>query len=115
MSGFINFIGWLVALGLIGITVMLALNKQSGLKLIQHRVDMLPQAMLVRYAGLTVLAIIAAWLGAPKVLFGVLTAIAIIGFGDAYIYRRAGHPFWFHLAIGGATAFGAFLSLFAMS
>lgn len=115
MAGFVNFVGWLLALGLIGITVMLAMNKQSGLKLIQHRVELLPQAMLVRYAGLTVLALVASWIGAPRVVFSLLLAIAVISLGDTFIYRRAGHPFWLHLAIGGVAAFGAFLSLFAMS
>lgn len=115
IEGFVNFVSWALALGLIAITVMLAMNKQSGLKLIQHRVELLPQAMLVRYAGLTALALIASWIGAPRILFGLLVAIAVIGLGDTYIYRRAGHPFWLHLAIGGAAAFGAFLSLFAMS
>ncbi|RNF35708.1 hypothetical protein [Paracoccus methylarcula] len=115
MATLVNWLGWLLALAMIGVTVLLAFNKQSGLKLIQHRVEMLPQAMLVRYAGLTALALIASWIGAPRVLFGLLVAIAVIGLGDTYIYRRAGHPFWLHLAIGGAAAFGAFLSLFAMS
>lgn len=115
MAEFINIVGWILALGLIGITVMLALNKQSGLKLIQHRIELLPQAMLVRYVGLAVLALVASWIGAPRVLFGLLLAIAVISLGDTFIYRRAGHPFWLHLAIGGVAAFGAFLSLFAMS
>ncbi|RJE85286.1 hypothetical protein [Paracoccus onubensis] len=115
MATLVNWFGWLLALAMIGVTVLLALNKQSGLKLIQHRIDMLPQAMLVRYAGLTVLAVVASWFGAPRVLFGLLIAIAVISLGDTYIYRRAGHPFWLHLAIGGAAAFGAFLSLFAMN
>lgn len=115
MASLVNWFGWLLALAMIGITILLALNKQTGLKLIQHRVEMLPQAMLVRYAGLTVLAVVASWLGAPRILFGLLIAIAVISLGDAYIYRRADHPFWLHLAIGGAAALGAFLSLFAMN
>lgn len=115
MATLVNWLGWLLALAMICVTLLLAFNRQSGLRLIQHRVEMLPRAMLVRYAGLTVLALIASWIGAPRVLFGLLAAIAVIGLGDTYIYRRAGHPFWLHLAIGGAAAIGAFLSLFTMS
>ncbi|MBU3030264.1 hypothetical protein [Paracoccus marinaquae] len=115
MQTLLTWIGWIVALLLLATTLLLAFNKESGLKLIQHRVEMLPQAMLVRYAGLAVLALIASWFGAPRVLFGLLTAIAVIGLGDAFIYRRAGHPFWLHLVVGGAAAIAAFLSLFAMN
>ena len=115
LTSFLSFLGWAVALLMVAITVLLAMNKQTGLRMIQHRVEMLPQAMLVRYAGMTVLALIVAWIGAPRVLFGLLLAIAVIGFGDAFIYRRAGHPFWAHLVIGGAAGIGALLSLFAIS
>ena len=115
LASFLDFVAWAIALLMIAVTVLLAMNKQTGLRMIQHRVDLLPQAMLVRYAGITVLALIAAWIGAPRVLFGLLMAIAVIGFGDTFIYRRAGYPFWLHLIIGGAAAIGALLSLFAMS
>ena len=114
-ASFVTFLTWGIAILLIGVTALLALNKQSGLSMIQHRVELLPQAMLVRYAGLSLLALIASWLGAPRVVFGVLVGISVIGFGDAFIYRRAGHPFWLHLIIGGAALLGAFLSLFAMN
>ncbi|MFV0383102.1 hypothetical protein [Paracoccus sp. (in: a-proteobacteria)] len=115
LSSLVHLIGWGVALLMVAVTVMLAMNRQTGLKMIQHRPEMLPQAMLVRYAGLTALALVSAWIGAPRVLFGLLLAIAVIGLGDTFIYRRAGHPFWLHLAMGCAAAFGAFLSLFVMS
>lgn len=115
IDAFLHYIAWGLVIILAGITVLLALNKQSGLALIQHRPEMLPQAMLVRYAGMTVLALITAWIGAPRVLFGVLLAVSVIGFGDAFIYRRADHPFWLHLIVGGAALFCAFLSLIAMN
>lgn len=111
----IGFLGWAATLALIGVTLLLALNRQSGLRLLQHRVDMLPQAMLVRYAGLAVLALVASWLNAPRILFAMLLAMAVIGLGDAFIYRQAGHPFWLHLAVGVAALIAAFLSLFAMN
>lgn len=114
IESLLHFFAWAIALLMIAVTVMLMMNKQTGLKMIQHRADMLPQAMLVRYAGLTVLALVTAWIGAPRVLFGVLLGLSVIGFGDAYIYRRAGHPFWLHLIVGGASLLGALLALIAM-
>ncbi len=115
LASLVTLVSWATALLLVVITVMLAMNKQSGLKMIQHRVEMLPQALLVRYAGLSVLALIASLLSAPTVAFSMLLAMAVIGFGDAYIYRRAGHPFWLHVAVGGLALFGALLSLIAMN
>ncbi|MBO6775278.1 MAG: hypothetical protein JJ897_07190 [Marinibacterium sp.] len=115
MSTVLPVIGWAVAIFMGLVTVLLAMNKTSGLKLIQHRVDMLPQALLVRYGGLTVLALIAAWLNAPRMLAAMLASFALIGFGDAFIYRRAGHPFWLHLAGAVLAAVGAILALFAIS
>lgn len=111
----VNFLSWAVALLLIVVTVMLAMNKQTGLKMIQHRADMLPQALLVRYGGLTLLALISSWVGAPTMTFAFLLAIAVISFGDVFIYRRAGHPFLIHLIIGSVAGLGALLSLFAMN
>lgn len=115
MSGLVTLIGWIAALALIAVTLLLAFNKQSGLKMIQHRAELLPQAMLVRYAALALLALIGSLMGWPRLLFAMLLAFAVIGFGDAFVYRRAGHPFWLHLVVGGAAAIGALLSLFSMN
>lgn len=111
----LQIIGWVAAALLVVVTLLLALNKQTGLKVIQHRADMLPQAMLVRYAGLSALAVLAVFFGAPRLLFSMLLALAVIGLGDAFIYRRAGHPFWLHLIVGAASLIGAFLALFSIS
>lgn len=115
LHGLVQIIGWCVAIGLGIVTLLLATNRQSGLRMIGHRVEMLPQAMLVRYGGMTLLAVIAAWLGLPTILFAILLAFAVIGFGDAYIYRRVGHPFRLHLIAGGAATVGALLALIAKS
>ncbi|MCV6584931.1 MAG: hypothetical protein OIF47_05310 [Marinibacterium sp.] len=115
MGMLLSIIGWAVAISLVVITAMLALNKSSGLKLIQHRTDMLPQVLLVRYGGMAVLSLLAAWFNAPRVLFSMLLAFAVIGLGDAFIYRRAGHPFWLHLVVGGLAGLGALLALFSIS
>lgn len=115
VSSLVTIVGWVVAIFMVVVTLLLAMNKQTGLKLIQHRTDMLPQALLVRYAGMTLLALLAAWLNAPTFLFAMLLAFAVIGLGDAFIYRRAGHPFWLHLAGGVVAALGAIIALFSFS
>lgn len=115
IASFVNLLSWLVAALLIVVTVMLAMNKQSGLKMIQHRPEMLPQALLIRYGALTLLALISSWVGAPTMSFAFLLAIAVISLGDAFIYRRRGYPFQIHLIIGGVAAVGALLSLFALN
>lgn len=113
LAGLAQVILWMAAGALALVTGLLALNRQSGLALIGHRAEMLPQAMLVRYGGLTLLALIGLWLQAPAFLFAVLTVFAVIGLGDAFIYRRAGLPFRLHLITGGAALFGALLALLA--
>lgn len=114
LATLLTYIGWSVAIFMIAVTVLLALNKQSGLKLIQHRADMLPQAILVRYAGMSLLALLAVWFSAPSILFAMLLSFAVIGLGDTFIYRRAGHPFWLHLGAGAAAAIAAVIALLAI-
>ncbi|MEM9127844.1 MAG: hypothetical protein AAGB28_18790 [Pseudomonadota bacterium] len=106
--------GWAAAIGLIYVTFLLARNSDAGLKYIQHRADMLPQAMLVRYGGMSLLAVLAVWFNAPRMLFAILLSFAVIGLGDAFIYRRAGHPFWMHLAVGIVTGLGAVIALISI-
>lgn len=112
LHGVLVILGWVVALFLALVAVLLLLKKETGLKLIQHRAELLPQAMLVRYAAAAVLALVAVWLDAPRVLFAVMLMIAIVGFGDAYVYRRAGHPFWMHLGVGIGALIGVLIALF---
>ncbi len=114
LSTLVTIAGWLAVAFMVTVTVLLALGKERGLKLVQHDRDHLPQALLVRYAGLSLLALLAAWIGAPSVLFGLLLGFAVICFGDAFIYSRAGKPHWIHLIGGGVAAIGALVSLFAM-
>ncbi|MBJ6373255.1 hypothetical protein [Sedimentitalea arenosa] len=114
LSTVTTIIGWAAVIFMLAVTVLLAMNKQTGLKLIQHRPEMLPQALLVRYAGLTLLALLAVLINAPTILFAMLLSFAVIGLGDAFIYRRAGHPFWLHLFGGGAAFIGAIIAFFAI-
>ncbi len=112
METLMTIIGWATALFLGLVTVLLLMRKESGLKLIQQRSEMLPQAMLVRYLAAALLALVAAMLGAPRVLFAMMLMIAVVGFGDAYIYRRQGHPFWMHVGLGIGATIGALIALF---
>lgn len=112
MHGILVILGWVAVLFLALVAVLLLLKRETGLRLIQHRAELLPQAMLVRYVAAAVLALVAVWIGAPRLLFAVMLMIAIVGFGDAYVYRRAGHPFWMHLGVGGGAALGALIAVF---
>lgn len=114
LSSLVTIIGWAAVIFMVAVTALLATNRQTGLKLIQHRPEMLPQALLVRYVGLALLALLAALLNAPAILFAMLLSFAVIGMGDAFVYRRAGHPFWLHLAGGGAAFVGAIIAFFAI-
>ena len=111
----VQIIGWIAALAMALVALLLAFNRQTGLSLIQHDMRLLPQAMLVRYAVLALLAALGAWFKVPLFLFAILLAFALIGFGDAFIYRRAGEPHWFHLCVGGVSLIGALLALITMS
>ena len=103
----------LAAVALLAVTLMLALGWQSGLRVIGHRIESLPQAMLVRYGALTLLAALSAWLNLTDFLFAVLIVLAVIGLGDALIYRRQRYPFWLHVTVAAIATFGALLALFA--
>jgi len=114
LSTLLTIVAWAAVAFVALAALLLARNSERGLTLLQHRVDMLPQAMLVRYAGLGSLALLAALFNAPRLLFAMLVAFAVIGLGDAYVYRAAGHPFWMHAAVGGLAAVGAVVALYAM-
>lgn len=101
------------AIGLLAITLLLALGWQSGLRMIGHRVEALPQIMLVRYGALTLLAALGVWLNLADFLFAVLIVLAVIGLGDALVYRRMRYPFWLHMTVATIATIGALLALFA--
>ena len=89
LLGLVQIMTWIAAGLLAVIAVMLAMNSMLALKWIGHRVELLPQAMLVRYGGMALLAASAAWLGLPSLLSSTLVVFAVIGLGDAFIYHRA--------------------------
>ncbi len=103
---------WIIAAGFAVIVVMMIMNSRSAMKYIGHRVEMLPQAMLVRYGGMALLAVCAAWLGRPALLASTLLVFAVIGLGDAFIYYRARLPFKIHLVSGGVALALAILTQF---
>lgn len=111
LLGLVQTLTWIAAGLLAIVVVLLAMNRQAGLKMIGHRVEMLPQAMLVRYGGMALLAAIAAFLGLPSLLAATLFVFAVIGLGDTFIYRRAGLPFLRHLFVGGVALLLALLAL----
>ena len=115
LSTLLTIVAWAAVAFVALASLLLARNSERGLTLLQHRVDMLPQAMLVRYGGLGVLALVAALFNAPRLLFAMLLAFAVIGLGDAWVYHRAGHAYWMHLAAGLLAGLGALLAVFSIS
>jgi hypothetical protein len=115
LASLATWFGWSVAIFLVIVTFLLATNRASGLKLVQHQVEFLPQAMLVRYIGLSTLALIAVVLNAPRMFFAMMLSFAVISLGDLYIYRRAGQPFWMHAIAACISGVGAVLALFSFN
>ncbi len=105
----------IAALALAVVTVLLATNRQSGLRLIGHSTEMLPQAMLVRYGGMALMALIGVWLNLPGFLLAVMIVCAVIAYGDAFVYRREVYAFRLHLIVAGLASAGALLAYFAQS
>lgn len=103
---------WIIAAGLVVIVVLMLMNSRSAMKYIGHQAEMLPQAMLVRYVGMALLAICAAWLGRPALLASTLLVFAVIGLGDAIVYRRTERLFKIHLVVGGGALILAALTQF---
>ena len=59
--------------------------------------------MIDRYIAFTFLALAAAWHGDPLVIAVLFVAFAFMGFADAVIYARDGHPFIKHAGAGVAA------------
>ena len=76
-------------------------------------VEQLPQVMADRYVMMTALALAAAWFGHPGVIAVLFASFAYMGFHDAVIYARAGHPVTKHVAAGIAAGAVSGLAAFA--
>jgi hypothetical protein len=107
----------LSAVGVV-ITALLALaflrDPQRGLVQTTHRLELLPLVMADRYVAFTLLALAATLYGDFAVIAGLFSVFAFMGFADAWIYARAGHPFTKHLFAGLAASLVAVIGLAAV-
>ncbi|MEO1140052.1 MAG: hypothetical protein AAFW87_11415 [Pseudomonadota bacterium] len=97
------------------LSVLFLRDPIGGLATTTHRAEKLPEVMTDRYIAFTFLAIGATLyqdLNVIAVLFG---AFAFMGFADAYIYARGGHPYKKHLAAGVAASVVVVVACMAMS
>jgi len=88
-------------------------DPEAGLLDTTHRAEQLPQVMTDRYVAMTFLAIAAAIYGDPLVIVVLFISFSFMGFADALIYRRAGHPIVKHVAAGAAALIVVVVALFA--
>jgi len=86
----------------------------GGLRQTTHRAEFLPQVMTDRYIAMTLLAIAATLYRDLAVIAVLFTSFAFMGYADAYIYRRAGHPMAKHLASGIAATIVVIFALMAL-
>lgn len=86
----------------------------SGLAQTTHRLEQLPQVMTDRYIAFAGLALFATLYGDLKVIAALFAAFAFMGFADAFIYHRAGHPTAKHMAAGAAATLVVLVALFAL-
>lgn len=85
-----------------------------GMKQATHRLENLPQVMTDRYIAFTILAIGATLYGDLKVIAVLFGTFAFMGFADALIYARGGHPYGKHLAAGIAAGLVVLVALLAL-
>lgn len=97
------------------LAVLFLRDPAAGLADTTHRAGQLPQVMADRYVMMTALALGAAWFGHPGVIAFLFATFAYMGFHDAAIYARAGHPVLKHVlagvaagAVSGVAAFAQF-------
>jgi len=110
-----------VAMAAVGVAVtgLLAFlfirDPARGLVLTTHRAEFLPRVMADRYSAMCLLAVGATLHGDLKVIAWLFAAFALMGFWDAAIYARAGHPHFKHLLSGIASAAVVVVSVAAMA
>jgi hypothetical protein len=94
----------------LGVTITLALaisflvSPAFGMAQAQHRLERLPRVMTDRYVAFVALALGATLYGDLAVIAYLFAVFAFMGFADAVIYARSGHPNWKHIAAGVAAA-----------
>jgi hypothetical protein len=80
-----------------GLGVLFALNPARGMAAASHHAPQLPLVMSDRYIGTAFLLLGVLVYGNMGLLAWFMAVVGIAGFGDVYIYRRAGRPVMPHL------------------
>lgn len=94
--------GGILVTGLLA--TMFIRDPAKGLVQTTHRLEFLPMVMADRYIAMCFLAVGATIHGDLKVIAWLFAAFVLMGFADALIYARAGHPYMKHLLSGVAAA-----------
>ncbi|MBC7155050.1 MAG: hypothetical protein H5U19_10680 [Rhodobacteraceae bacterium] len=106
-------VGGILVTGLLA--VLYVRDPVRGLAQTTHRPEFLPQVMADRYSAMCFLALGATVYGDLKVIAWLFTAFVLMGFADAWIYARAGHPYFKHLLSGVAAAVVVAVAVAAMA
>lgn len=96
------------------LAVLFLRDPARGLKQTTHRAEKLPQVMTDRYIAFTMLAVGATFYGDMAVIAVLFTSFAFMGFADAYIYAKSGHPFKKHIGAGIAASLVVIVALAAL-
>ncbi|SLN33970.1 hypothetical protein PEL8287_01656 [Roseovarius litorisediminis] len=86
----------------------------AGLAHTTHRAEHLPEVMTDRYIAFTILTIGATLYGDMKVIAALFATFAFMGFADAWIYARGGHPIAKHIGAGIAASVVTVVALLAI-
>lgn len=109
----VALVGWSAVLVTGGIMLLVAADPRRGLAVLTHRVELLPQVMVVRYASQVLLAFLALWMGDPDFLLALMLAFTVMSLGDTFLYASAGHRFGPHLLAGIGSLAGLLILLIA--
>lgn len=107
----------LSALGVLvtgALAVMFVRDPVAGLAQTTHRHELLPRVMADRYIAFAALAFGATVYGDLKVIAALFGAFSFMGFADAYIYARGGHPIAKHVGAGVAAAIVVIVACLAL-
>jgi hypothetical protein len=89
-------------------------DPEDGLRQATHRRELLPLVLADRYTSMTVLALAATLYRDLNVIVVLFAVFSFMGYADAVIYFRKGHPMVKHLLSGIAATVVVVVALIAM-
>lgn len=97
------------------LAVVFLRDPERGMVMATHRAEFLPQVMADRYLAFFLMAMAATLYRDMAVIAFLFAMFAVMAFGDALIYARAGHRYALHLASGLGATVVALTALLALS